>query len=136
MAGGVWDSLWHNADERPATRYPAAGPSRAGDGGRAVAFFRVVAVDFDGTLTSGGQLSWEAVDAIDQVRRDGLVVVLVTGRIAVELTAEFPQIVGHRHFGIPVARCASSVTNTCHPRCPAARGPSTRRTTAVDTEGA
>ena len=60
-----------------------------------MAFFRVVAVDFDGTLTSGDQLSAEAVDAIDQVRRDGLVVVLVTGRIAVELTAEFPQIADH-----------------------------------------
>jgi hydroxymethylpyrimidine pyrophosphatase-like HAD family hydrolase/ribosomal protein L39E len=61
----------------------------------AVAFFRVVAVDFDGTLTSGGQVSSEAVDAIDQARRNGLVVVLVTGRIGAELEAEFPQIADH-----------------------------------------
>jgi len=38
----------------------------------------VVAVDFDGTLTSGEQVSAEAVDAIDQVRRNGLVAVLVS----------------------------------------------------------
>ena len=57
-----------------------------------MAFFQVVAVDFDGTLTSGGQVSARAVDAIDQVRRNGLVVVLVTGRIGAELEVEFPQI--------------------------------------------
>jgi hydroxymethylpyrimidine pyrophosphatase-like HAD family hydrolase len=60
-----------------------------------MAFFQVVAVDLDGTLTSGGQVSARAEDAIDQVRRNGLVVVLVTGRIAAELEVEFPQIAGH-----------------------------------------
>jgi hydroxymethylpyrimidine pyrophosphatase-like HAD family hydrolase len=60
-----------------------------------VAFFQVVAVDLDGTLTSGGQVSAEALDAIDQVRRNGLVVVVVTGRIGVELQAEFGQIADH-----------------------------------------
>jgi hypothetical protein len=37
-----------------------------------VPFFQVVAVDFDGTLTSGELVCAEAVDAIDQVRRSGL----------------------------------------------------------------
>ena len=60
-----------------------------------MAFFQVVAVDLDGTLTSRGNVSLEALEAIDQVRRNGLVVVLVSGRIGVELQAEFPQIAGH-----------------------------------------
>ncbi|HZE16774.1 MAG TPA: HAD family hydrolase, partial [Mycobacterium sp.] len=60
-----------------------------------MAFFQVLAVDLDGTLTSRGNVSLEALQAIDQVRRNGLVVVLVSGRIGVELQAEFPQIVGH-----------------------------------------
>jgi soluble P-type ATPase len=60
-----------------------------------VTFFQVVAVDLDGTLASRGQLSPQAVEAIDQVRHKGLTVVLVTGRIGAELQAEFPQIAGH-----------------------------------------
>ena len=60
-----------------------------------MAFFQVVAVDLDGTLTSRGNVSLEALQAIDQVRRNGLVVVLVTGRIGAELQLEFPQIAGH-----------------------------------------
>ncbi|MEY8016270.1 HAD family hydrolase [Mycobacterium servetii] len=58
-------------------------------------FFRVVALDVDGTLTSAGQISEQAVQAIDQVRRDGLLVVLATGRIGTELAASFPQISNH-----------------------------------------
>ena len=57
-----------------------------------MAFFQVVAVDLDGTLTSGGRLSAPALDAIDQVRRNGVKVVLVSGRIAAELQAEFSQL--------------------------------------------
>jgi hydroxymethylpyrimidine pyrophosphatase-like HAD family hydrolase len=61
-----------------------------------VAFFKLVAVDFDGTLTSGGDsLAPVAVEAIDQARCNGLSVVLVTGRIGAELHAEFPQIADH-----------------------------------------
>ena len=63
--------------------------------GWAVAFFQVAAVDLDGTLTSRGRVSVEAVDAIDQIRRNGLRVVLVTGRIGAELAAEFPHIADH-----------------------------------------
>jgi hypothetical protein len=60
-----------------------------------VTFFQAVAIDFDGTLTSRGEVSTKALDAIDQARRSGLVVVLVTGRIGAELQGEFPQIVDH-----------------------------------------
>jgi hydroxymethylpyrimidine pyrophosphatase-like HAD family hydrolase len=58
----------------------------------AVAFFQAVAVDFDGTLTSRGEVSAKALDAIDQARRNGLVVVLITGRIGAELQAEFGHV--------------------------------------------
>ncbi|MBS4730703.1 HAD hydrolase family protein [Mycobacterium sp. SM1] len=57
-----------------------------------MAFFQVVALDLDGTLTSRGKVCAKALDAIDQVRRNGVVVVLVTGRIARELEAAFPRI--------------------------------------------
>ena len=58
-------------------------------------FFQALAIDFDGTLTLRGEVSTKALDAIDQARRNGLVVVLVTGRIGAELKGEFPQIVDH-----------------------------------------
>ncbi|MEE6176717.1 HAD hydrolase family protein [Mycobacterium sp. 050134] len=57
-----------------------------------MAFFQVVAIDLDGTLTSRGRLSAQALDAIYDARHQGLVVVLVTGRIEAELLAEFPNI--------------------------------------------
>jgi len=60
-----------------------------------VGFFCVVALDLDGTLTSAGRISAQALHAIDRVRRDGLRVVLATGRIGAELTADFPQITNH-----------------------------------------
>ena len=60
-----------------------------------MAFFQVVAVDLDGTLTSRGEVSAKALDAIDHARSNGLVAVLVTGRIGAELNAEFPQIAEH-----------------------------------------
>ncbi len=61
---------------------------------KAVTFFRVVAVDLDGTLTSGGTVSLDGMHAIEQARRNGLTVVVVTGRIGTELQAEFPAIAG------------------------------------------
>ncbi|OBH02413.1 MULTISPECIES: HAD hydrolase family protein [unclassified Mycobacterium] len=60
-----------------------------------MAFFKVVAVDVDGTIASAGKLSPPAVAAIDRARRDGLTVVLATGRIAAELHAEFPWLADH-----------------------------------------
>ena len=58
-------------------------------------FIQVAAVDLDGTLTSRGCVSAKALAAIDRARQSGLVVVLVTGRIGVELAAEFPDIADH-----------------------------------------
>ncbi|QFS90196.1 Sugar phosphatase YidA [Mycobacterium sp. THAF192] len=57
-----------------------------------MAFYQVVASDVDGTLTSEGQLSAAAMDAINQVRLAGVQVVMVTGRIGSELYADFPHI--------------------------------------------
>ena len=57
--------------------------------------FQVAAVDLDGTLTSRGRVSVEALGAIGRVRRNGLRVVLVTGRIGAELAAEFPDLAAH-----------------------------------------
>jgi len=58
-------------------------------------FFQVIAVDFDGTLASDDQVSPRAVQAVDEARQQGLITVLVTGRIGAELRAEFPQIIDH-----------------------------------------
>ncbi|MGZ4584438.1 MAG: HAD hydrolase family protein [Mycobacterium sp.] len=58
-------------------------------------FFQVIAVDLDGTLTSRGQVSPQALTAIDDARHKGLTVVLVTGRIGAELQTEFPHIANH-----------------------------------------
>ncbi|WP_077085753.1 HAD family hydrolase [Mycobacterium rhizamassiliense] len=60
-----------------------------------MAFLKVVAIDFDGTLTSGGGIAPHAMEAIGQARCNGLAIVLVSGRIGAELQAEFPQIAGH-----------------------------------------
>ncbi|OBB63480.1 HAD hydrolase family protein [Mycobacterium sp. 852014-50255_SCH5639931] len=58
-------------------------------------FFQVIAVDLDGTLTSRGQVSPQALAAIAGARNKGLTAVLVTGRIRTELQSEFPHIAGH-----------------------------------------
>lgn len=55
-------------------------------------FFKVVALDLDGTLTAAGHLVPEALAAIDEARHNGLAIVLVSGRIQVELLDEYPQI--------------------------------------------
>jgi len=38
-----------------------------------VAFFQVIAADIDGTLTSAGEVSTRAVEAIDRARLDATV---------------------------------------------------------------
>lgn len=60
-----------------------------------MAYFQVVALDLDGTLASRGQLCAQALDAMGQARRNGVMVVLVTGRIAEELETAFPEIADH-----------------------------------------
>ncbi len=47
--------------------------------------FRVLALDYDGTIAEGGKLYSEAKDAIAEVRGRGVAVVLVTGRILDDL---------------------------------------------------
>lgn len=55
-----------------------------------MSFFRVAALDLDGTLTSHGTLSHEAMAGVAAARESGLVVLLVTGRIHSELEADHP----------------------------------------------
>ena len=86
-----------------------------------MAFFQVAAVDLDGTLTSRGCVSTKALEAIDRARQNGLVVVLVTGRIGVELAAEFPHIADH-FDALVLENGAVAVTDGR----PGASGPCTR----------
>jgi len=60
-----------------------------------VAYFRAVALDFDGTLASDGQVSPDALAALDDARARGIRVVLVTGRILDELREAFPSVDVH-----------------------------------------
>ena len=53
---------------------------------------RTIAVDFDGTVASEGHFSGAAAAAIEEVRRAGFKVVLVTGRIFEELARVAPGI--------------------------------------------
>lgn len=55
-------------------------------------FFKVVALDFDGTLTSGGRLAARTLALLKQARGNGLVAILVSGRIQAELLGDFPEI--------------------------------------------
>ena len=66
-----------------------------------VPYWRVVATDFDGTLTSGDDVKPGLLAAIAEVRRRGVAVVLVTGRILDELRAAFPDV--EQHFDAIVA---------------------------------
>lgn len=76
-------------------------------------FFKVVAVDLDGTLTSKGWLSPQALDAIHDARSKGLAVVLVTGRIETELHAAFPHIVDY-FDALVLENGAVVVVKGCH----------------------
>jgi hydroxymethylpyrimidine pyrophosphatase-like HAD family hydrolase len=58
-------------------------------------FVRAVALDLDGTLTRNELVSEVAIGEVDRLRADGLVAVLVTGRIARELDEAFPGLRGH-----------------------------------------
>ena len=53
-------------------------------------WYRAVAVDLDGTLSTGGWPSVEVLDAVTATRRAGVRALLVTGRILAELDLEFP----------------------------------------------
>jgi hydroxymethylpyrimidine pyrophosphatase-like HAD family hydrolase len=55
-------------------------------------YIRAIAVDYDGTLTADGPAGDEVVEALARARADGLVVVLVTGRILDALREHDPRI--------------------------------------------
>jgi hydroxymethylpyrimidine pyrophosphatase-like HAD family hydrolase len=57
-------------------------------------YFHAVAIDYDGTLTSG-RPSPDVLAAVADRRADGLRVVLVTGRILAELRSVFPGVDDH-----------------------------------------
>ena len=59
-------------------------------GGSLVHWYRAVALDLDGTLTTGGWPAPAVLDAIAAVREKGVRVLLVTGRILSDLDVEFP----------------------------------------------
>jgi hypothetical protein len=65
-------------------------------------YFRAVAIDYDGTLTGGARPSADVLEALARVRHDGgLRLILVTGRIVVELRSVFPDF--EEHFDLAVA---------------------------------
>lgn len=78
---------------------PAAQPGGRlrddGDPAAAGRYYRAVAVDYDGTLTTSGRPSGDVLAAIAETRADGRRVVLVTGRILAELRSVFPGAAGH-----------------------------------------
>jgi len=59
--------------------------------GHAAAYFRVVAVDFDGTLAEGA-VAPATLAALAEARARQIRIVLVTGRIMAELRQDFPQV--------------------------------------------
>jgi hydroxymethylpyrimidine pyrophosphatase-like HAD family hydrolase len=63
--------------------------------------FRVVAVDYDGTIAEDDEPCPQALEAIAELRRGGHKVLLVTGRILEELRAVFPDV--DQHFDAVIA---------------------------------
>ncbi|HUF27039.1 MAG TPA: HAD hydrolase family protein [Gemmatimonadaceae bacterium] len=59
------------------------------------AFFRALAIDYDGTLTTRRRPAPEVLSAIAETRDSGITVLLVTGRILVELREDFPEVDAH-----------------------------------------
>ena len=57
--------------------------------------FRALALDFDGTLTTGGPPVPAVLAALRAAREEGFAVVLVTGRILEELRTVFPEVESH-----------------------------------------
>lgn len=51
----------------------------------------VIAVDYDGTIAKDGRADPSVIDAIQEARARGIVVILVTGRILADLRRVFPQ---------------------------------------------
>ncbi len=71
--------------------------------------FHAIAFDYDGTLTDRDRPTAVVLDALAETRAAGCSVVLVTGRILVELRRSFPEV--DRHFDLIVAENGAVV---CH----------------------
>ncbi|HKU69182.1 MAG TPA: HAD-IIB family hydrolase [Candidatus Baltobacteraceae bacterium] len=54
--------------------------------------YLVLATDFDGTLAHDGQVAYETIEAIKQIRKSGRKVILVTGRLVESLRDVFPDL--------------------------------------------
>src|SRR5665213_3123200 len=65
------------------------------------AYFKAVAIDFDGTLTEDGMPSPGVLAAIRSARDGGLRILLVTGRTLNDLWRVFPD--ANEHFDVAVA---------------------------------
>lgn len=95
----------------------AADPPNATRGeplARMPAYFRAVALDYDGTIAFGKPPEECVLAALAQVRRAGRAVVLVTGRILSELRADFPEV--EKHFDAIVAENGATLLLRGHER--------------------
>ena len=72
---------------------------------------RVIAIDYDGTLTRADRPEAATLDAVRAARHRGLRVVLVTGRILAELRAAFPDV--DEHFDAIVAENGGVLSSGC-----------------------
>ncbi len=64
-------------------------------------YFRAIALDYDGTITTGPRPTDEVLGALRELRQAGRQVVLVTGRILSELVSDFPD--AYEYFDAIVA---------------------------------
>ncbi|HLE20221.1 MAG TPA: HAD hydrolase family protein, partial [Vicinamibacteria bacterium] len=73
------------------------------------AYFRCIALDFDGTLTEGGRPSPDVLNAIAELRQSGRKVLLVTGRMLPSLKSVFPD--AEQHFDRSVVENGAVILN-------------------------
>lgn len=78
---------------QPAAQADAPGGQDAAPAGPG--FFHAVAVDFDGTLTTGARPDGTTLAALDAARASGRRIIIVTGRILAELLEVFPDVAEH-----------------------------------------
>jgi hypothetical protein len=89
-------------------------PHRVGHGrgrgtGVMIYYYRAVAVDYDGTLTEGTRPDDDVLDAVEELRAQGVRVVLCTGRVLEDLRALLPD-VDMRFDGIVAENGAVALT--------------------------
>lgn len=76
-------------------------------------FFRAVALDLDGTIAVGDQVTAEVLAAVDEARQDRAML-LVTGRVERELDRVFPGLIDH--FDAVVTENGAVLTRPGSPR--------------------